>query len=182
LEPLPKNRQPGAEAVVTAFREYDQELHSFLMHRLRGRREVSEDIRQEIYLRLLRFSRADLVHNPRAYLFRVARNVLYDRRLLHEKEFAVFEPSNSTTAEAVIEDQAGHADLERDLEHILSKLPRLYAAVLRLRKQHGLSYSEIAHELDVSEHTVKKYIRLALVEARLISLEVGFTASRRKHG
>ena len=52
----------------------------------------------------------------------------------------------------------------------------MYRAVLVLRKGEGLSYVEIAKELNLSIHTVKKYMRLSLAQCRLISL--GLAGSR----
>lgn len=74
------NKKPRSSASVEAtIRAYDRELHGFLLRRLRGRAESSEDIRQEVYLRMLRFTDAELVREPRAYLYRVARNVQIGR-------------------------------------------------------------------------------------------------------
>lgn len=161
------NKKPRSSASVEAtIRAYDRELHGFLLRRLRGRAESSEDIRQEVYLRMLRFTDAELVREPRAYLYRVARNVLHDKLLLVEREQTIFDaPSDGVT-----EDQTRQVDNARDLESILSQLPPLYRAVLLLRTTQGLSYSEIAQELKLSIHTVKKYMHSALVQCRLISL------------
>ena len=171
-----KRRQTAGDVEKT-FREYDRELHGFLLRRLRGRRELSEDLRQEIYLRLLRFSNTELVREPRAYLFRVARNVLYDKALLAERERDTFDDSHNSTPDGVAEDRSDQGDLER----ILSKLPPLYRAVLCLRTSHGLSYGEIARQLQLAESTVRTYMHLALVKARTISLEGGMSCSRREH-
>jgi RNA polymerase sigma-70 factor (ECF subfamily) len=165
-------KQSNSGSVEATVRAYDRELHGFLMRRLGGRKELSEDIRQEIYLRIWRFSDTELVREPRAYLFRVARNVLHDKLLLAERERATFGNANDGIVEGITDDHASHTDNERDLQRILSKLPKLYRAILLLRTAQGMSYSEIAKELQLSEHTVKKYMHLALVNARLISLEL----------
>lgn len=166
------NKKPkgSAENVEAMVRAYDRELHAFLLRRLRGSSESSEDVRQEIYLRMLRFTDTELVREPRAYLYRVARNVLNDKLLLLERERTTFDSPNDGITDGITMDQAEQVDNARDLERILSQLPRMYRAVLLLRTAEGMSHSEIAEKLELSEHTVKKYLHLALVQCRLISL------------
>lgn len=173
MNPAAKKKPRSApEGIEETIKAYDRELSGFLSRRLRGREE-SEDIRQEIYLRMLRFTDAELVREPRAYLYRVARNVLHDKRVLAERERGTFAcDGNGGVADGVTEDQTIQIDNARDLECILSKLPRLYRDMLLLRTANGLSYDEIAKELNISVHTVKKYLHTALVQCRSISLQL----------
>lgn len=161
----PGGAAPGFEETVRA---YDRELHGFLLRRLQGQGESPEDVRQEIYLRMLRFADAELVREPRAYLYRVARNVLHDKLLLMQRQ--------PTTTDETIEnegpgeDEVTRADNQRDMKRIVNQLPPLYRAILILRIREGMSYGEIAKQLALSVHTVKKYLHLALVQCRLIGL------------
>lgn len=164
--PPAKKNKSRSESVEATYRAYDRELRWFLMQRLRGRGESAEDIRQEIYLRMLRFTDTELVREPRAYLYRVARNVLHDKLLLVARERATFETSGSETTG----DQTAQIEYSRDLKSILSQLPPLHRAVLQLRKTDGLSYAEIAQKLGISVHTVKKYVHAALVQCRSIGV------------
>jgi len=161
----PRSATRGFEETVRA---YDRELHGFLLRRLHGQDESPEDVRQEIYLRMLRFADAELVREPRAYLYRVARNVLHDKMLLVQRKRTTFD--EDAESEGIGEDEVTRADNQRDIEHIVDQLPTLYRAVLVLRIREGMSYGEIAKELTLSVHTVKKYMHLALVQCRLIGL------------
>ena len=153
----------SAEGVEATIRAYDRELHGFLLRRLRGRAESADDVRQEIYLRMLRLRNTELVREPRAYLYRVARNVLHDKLLLGERERVTFD---SDASGGITEDETARVDNARDLECVLSQLPPLYRAILLLRTAQGLSYNEIAQALEISVHTVKKYMHSALVQCR----------------
>jgi RNA polymerase sigma factor (sigma-70 family) len=165
-----ENKKPRSFMnVEETIRAYDRELHGFLLRRLRGHAELSEDVRQEIYLRMLRFTDAAEVREPRAYLYRVARNVLHDRQLLQAREHA----SLDSEAQELTADETVQIDNARDMERVLSELRPLHRAVLVARTAKGLSYSEIAQELAISVHTVKKYVHLALIEVRLVSLNLG---------
>jgi DNA-directed RNA polymerase specialized sigma24 family protein len=74
VDPPPDNTAPTSFTnIEETIRAYDRELRGFLLRRLRGQAQLSEDVRQEIYLRMLRFTDAALVRDARAYLYRVAR-------------------------------------------------------------------------------------------------------------
>jgi RNA polymerase sigma factor (sigma-70 family) len=55
---------------------------------------------------------------------------------------------------------------ERLVKAVLAQLPPLYAAILVMKKRDGLSYEEIARALQISVHTVKKYLFRAVAQAR----------------
>jgi hypothetical protein len=59
----------------------DRDLKRYLSQRVGNHAEV-EDLSQEIYLRLLRIERKDLIRSPEALLFRLASNAVYEWRLL----------------------------------------------------------------------------------------------------
>jgi RNA polymerase sigma-70 factor (ECF subfamily) len=60
------------------FIESRPELLRYLAFRVRDAAE-SEELAQEVYLRMMRLDQVHLIRNPRAYLFRVAASVLADR-------------------------------------------------------------------------------------------------------
>lgn len=72
-EPIPE-RGPD---VARWYDEYHLRLLSFLRANLRAESDA-EDISQEVYLRLLRIPEERVVEHPRAYLLRVAANVIND--------------------------------------------------------------------------------------------------------
>jgi RNA polymerase sigma-70 factor (ECF subfamily) len=185
-----------AQLVAAAWRAYDDRLHRFLVRQLQIRQsqEQADDITQEVYLRLLRFKDADLVRNLQAYLYQIARNVLADRLELegdrrrrltfdsriiemletgddHSECDAPVQRTAAIVCDDACEDIAAQAERQGDLDYVLSRLPPMYRAVLLMRKSAGMSYTEIAHELDISVHTVKKYVHLALTQSRSICIE-----------
>jgi DNA-directed RNA polymerase specialized sigma24 family protein len=60
--------------------QYGQRLRRFLASRLRDPRDAS-DIAQEVYLRLLRVERHELIRNPEAYLLTIASHLLHEQAL-----------------------------------------------------------------------------------------------------
>lgn len=148
---------------------YHADLHRFLMRRLQSTQQA-QDLAQEAYLRLLRVEKASLVRKPRAYLYRIAINLVYEFRLRQQQEPVTFD---SDVLAEVSEAVSDHPQLEDErlaneqrVTALLERLPPLYRAILVLRKRDGLSYDEIARQLAISVHTVKKYLARAVAMCR----------------
>ncbi len=69
---------PGAD-VAAWYRQYHQRLLEYLRGNLRIASDA-QDVSQEVFLRLLRVPDERVIEHPRAYLFRVAANVVSDWR------------------------------------------------------------------------------------------------------
>ena len=161
---------PNKKFVRTVFDEYHDELHRYLLSRLRGRTLDAADVAQETYLRLLRMKNADAVQQPHAYVYRVAANVM---RELGLKEQAQEQLPERLTDPSMERDPAEAPDTALDrqirLEHLaraLRSLPPTTQAILLLKKRDGLTRQEIAQELGISEHTVKKHLLKAVAWCR----------------
>jgi RNA polymerase sigma-70 factor (ECF subfamily) len=157
-----------AAAVHEQFRA---ELHRFLVRRLRGRQDAG-DLAQEVYLRLLRVEKNELVRQPLAYVYAVASHVAHQFRMRAEQSPVTFDSEVmervAEDPERVLPDQlAEHLNAQRTVERLLEDLPPMHRAVLVLCKRDGLSYEEIAQNLNLSVHTVKKYVYEA--KARVIA-------------
>lgn len=159
----------GPQSVAAeACEQYQAELHRFLMRRLHSSHHA-QDLAQEAYLRLLRVERPELVRQPRAYLYRIAVNLVSEFRLRARREPITYDSDALAEAAERIEAPADEGDRTADtqqIELILGQLPPLYRAIFVLRKRDGLSYHEIAQQLDISVHTVKKYLARAVAKCR----------------
>jgi RNA polymerase sigma factor (sigma-70 family) len=167
---LAKRPHPTAGFAVAVFEQYDTELQRFLVRRLRSTQNA-QDLAQEAYLRLLNLDRGDFVRKPQAYLYRIASNLIYEFKLRERNAPVTFDSealehaAESATAPAAGE-ESERLGMQQQLESMLAELPPLYRAVLVLRKRDGLSYSEVARTLDISVHTVKKYLARAVAQCR----------------
>jgi RNA polymerase sigma factor (sigma-70 family) len=146
--------------------EWHADLLKFLERRTRTPADA-EDLAQEVYLRLLRVERTDLIRQPRSYLLRIAANALDDWRLKAQQarphEAAALEvlqaPDNPE--QAVIADQR-----ERRLAAELSQLPAAVRAALVLQIRDGMSYDEIATKMNVTPRMIKRYLLAAYAALR----------------
>lgn len=150
------------------FQRQGSALVRYLTSRVRSANDA-QDIAQEAYLRLLRVDRVDLIRDPQAYLFRVAANLAREHQLkrahapvdLREIADRLDIPS-VTDIEDVVDRDARVADLYR----VMAALEPRHRAVLLLHRRDGMTYEEIAQELGISFHTVKKYLAIALTACR----------------
>lgn len=133
-----------------------------------------DDLVEEVILRLLKTpeSTEDLIREPMAYFYGVAKHVLTDHRIQLEAEAKHVIVDSETVDEIGEQLIAEHGRIEerlnllQQLNTALSRLPPTHALVLLLHKRDGLSYEEVAKQLDLSVHTVEKYVTQAKTRLR----------------
>jgi RNA polymerase sigma factor (sigma-70 family) len=134
------------------------------------------DLVQEVYLRLIRLERADLIKSPEAYLFTIASNIVREHHLKRSNvppHIALDDtPPDELPADidtyntAAPEDAAVQAHRIRQLERTLGQLSPKARATLIWHRRDGHTYNEIAQRLGVSRNMIKKYLSQALAHCR----------------
>ena len=149
---------------VAAEKQYVRVLR-FLGARLANEQDA-QDLAQEAYLRLLRASDSRVIHDPVAYVLRIARNLLHEwynapsRSLESVQEIELVDEGMSVEDWMEISQQMER--LEKVLRHLS---PKCRAAILMHRRD-GMTYDEIARTLGVSSSMVKKYLSQGLARCR----------------
>src|SRR5260370_42692544 len=73
---LKKMTSPESKKRLSAwFQQWRMPLRKFLIRKGTVRSADLDDVAQEVFLRLLRYERAELIEHPQAYLYKVAANV-----------------------------------------------------------------------------------------------------------
>jgi RNA polymerase sigma-70 factor (ECF subfamily) len=160
--PAVQTRQ--ATLVATLFARFERSLLRYLRDLL-SRREDAEDVAQETYLRLLRAPQLEASEmRVRAFMFKVATNLAYDRfrqRRSHgqgdEAALAAL-PDESPTPERIVALEQSVVLVERTL----LELPARCRQVFLLRVSAEWSYEAIAERLGVSKRTVEREMQHAL--------------------
>jgi RNA polymerase sigma factor (sigma-70 family) len=148
---------PGHRRLADWFRDLRNPLHRFLSFRRGVAPADLDDMAQEVFLRLLRYDKAELVTDPAAYLFKVAANVASEwsmrarNRLPHDAAWLA-----DLRAEELPEDHAERALESRLLTVALNSLPSRSREVLRLHFSEEMRHEEIAVHLKVSSRIVKR--------------------------
>lgn len=119
----------------------------------------AEDIAQEVFLRLMRYDRGELVQHPQAYLYKVASNVAAEWAIRARN----VRPHDSAWLEALEtaekpERSFEREDAEREVRRAIEALGARKAAMLKLRFFEGLNYAQIAERTGATERTVKRLL------------------------
>lgn len=149
--------------------DYGNDLIRFIAKRL-GSAADARDLAHEAYIRLLRVQRRDLIRNPRAYLYRIAANILYEFELKKKADaVALTQWSQYHTADTepgLTEHNVEALLLRKRIEAVLSQLSPKCRACLILCRRDGMTYEEIAARIGISPSMVKKYLALGLRHCR----------------
>ena len=145
--------------IGTQILPHEADLRQWLT-RLGVKADERDDIVQEVYCRLLRIERTDHILDPRAYLFRSARNIVLEQ-VRRNRVVSIMTVQNlddlglADHAPDPEKATSARAELTRVLG-LIGALPERCRQVFELRKVHGLSQAETAKRLSLSENIVEK--------------------------
>lgn len=159
-----KERARGLTPVQAVFLQYERAIKRVIGRIVRSPADT-EDVAQDVFLRVVAAERRTPIINAKAYMFEAARNAAMtecskrSRRILQTIEATTeqaidFEPS----AEAVL---IAKERLTLFCEAIMH-LPPQCRAVFIMSKVRGRSYRDIATTLGIAESTVEKHVSAGL--------------------
>lgn len=153
--------------VSKAYVENGGFLRKFLSRFLSDRHDV-EDVAQEAFLRAFVAEQQKEIEQPKAFLFRVAKNVALTRLTKKSTQITDYieECSDSVVIESIASpDKEAEADEKFGLycEAVAGLSDKCREAFL-LRKVHGLSHKAIAERMNLTVSSVEKYLRQGTLE------------------
>lgn len=174
-EPVPSPAMPAPphrEAVRGLFVAHHGWLLGRLQRKLRQLAQA-EDLASEAFCQLLG-SRVELslLREPRAYLTRVAQNLLFQHYRAQELEQAYLR-SLAAWPEALAPSPEERLEVMQavlQLDRALGSLPVAARAAFLMNQLDGLGYAEIAQRLGLSERTVTRHMAQALRQVALAEL------------
>jgi RNA polymerase sigma factor (sigma-70 family) len=170
---------PPDDRLAGWFAQWRQPLRRWLGSRRRIPEADLDDVAQDVFVRLIRYDRADVIDAPQAYLFRVAANVANEwvlrarnQRPHHPRWLDELTIEDQPTLEIVREQS------REQVARAIRRLPPRTRAVLRLKFRDGLTNAAIAARLGLHSVTVKRdlmqgysRLRLDLSPELLMALE-----------
>ena len=161
---------PRNHRLVTWFKRWRKPIRQWLSHRSSVPTADLDDLAQEVFLRLLRYSDDVAIDNPQGYLFRIAANVAneWQERARHRKphddswledlqvEFND-EPENAIAREVA----------HRHMQDAVNKLPRRQREVLLLHVNEGLTYKQIAERQGLTYRVILRDLTRAYSQLRM---------------
>lgn len=142
-----------------------------------GDRGEAEDLLQELWLKAQQ-QPAGPVANGRAYLFRMAQNLIVDRlrerqrRMERERRWSDAATDYASAGVDPVDRRKTAEDQIIDREEIdalmaaIAKLPQGARRVFELHKIEGLSHAEVARRLGISKSGVEKHMAVVMKHFR----------------
>ena len=178
---LARARRGELDAFEELVRQYEKRVYAVAL-RSSGSPEDAADITQEVFLRAWRSIesfRGDSGFST--WLFRITMNLCVDHArhknaqpqtqplVVGEEEAERPIPDTAPTPEEHLE----NSELGRELAAALDEVSEEHRRIVLLRDVSGLSYTEIAEVLEISEGTVKSRLSRARIALRTILLRRG---------
>ena len=157
----------GEAPLVLLFERHHGPLYGFL-YRITGHVGTSEDLVQDVFLRVLRYADSFKSDAPfRPWLYRIARNVLADHWARHRPEV----PLELYTTPLEADRECAHAQLEAAQDHqrlneALKRMSLEKRELLLLSRDPELSYADLAVTYGCSISALKVRVHRALQELR----------------
>ena len=158
-------RNGVGEMLGVLFDRYQLPLFNFYL-KLTGERAASEDLVQEVFLRILKYRQTYRTDTPfRAWMYQIARNARVDL-LRRRRPETSWEPELSPAV--LPTDTAQQAQETALLQRALMSMAEEKREVLVLSRFQDLKYEEIAQLLGCEVNTVKTRVHRALQELRQV--------------
>ena len=144
---------PEADATRALYEQYANQIFRYCLHQL-GSREEAEDAVQTTFLNAFRGIKRGIVPEvDSAWLFKIAHSVCLSRRRSTWRRGRIESPTDFEVVEELAPAPSHRADELIGLQGVLEQMRSCL-----LLKQQGLSYREIATELELSQAAVETLI------------------------
>jgi RNA polymerase sigma-70 factor (ECF subfamily) len=161
LDCLRRLKQDDEQAFDALFGHYSALVYRFAYGYLKARTDA-EEIVQECFLKI--WERRQQLRDDmplKAYLFTTAHNAILNL-LRRRQQHLRFQAYTSSFEPGQVENEADYTALETLYQAALEQLPPKRREIFMLSRQQGLSYPEIAAQLNLSVKTVEAQMTQAL--------------------
>ena len=145
-----KARNGDREAFAQIYEELKRPVFTIAC-RIVQSKEIAEDVTQDVFVKLFLSPPDSSVKNPRAWIFRMARNSAIDA--LRKKQSTVIEDT-----ELASDDEISALSMRMDIESAIKKLSCIEREILSLRINADLNFNEISRIVGLTlSATYRKY-------------------------
>ncbi|HPF07644.1 MAG TPA: RNA polymerase sigma factor [Spirochaetota bacterium] len=160
--------------IETAYDLYSKEIFTYILRSVHDQDEA-EDILQDVFIKLINYSVKSSVHsgNIRALLYSIARSVCIDSARKRSRA------KIDTTDITMLPDRNRDNDMDSSdeiidiINSIIDTLGEPEKSIILFRKN-GLTYSEIAPIMKISERTLKRKVKSVIEYIRKKLRDKGF--------
>ena len=144
-------------------------LRSYLLGLLKSE-DAAEDAVQETYLKLLKVKDPQSIDRPKAFIFRVAHNLVIQnfrkKQVAATDTVADMDDLSVIDETPLVEEQLIARQRLEALNAAIEALPPVCQRVFIMRKVHKLTHQEIAGTLKISRSSVEKHIAKGVKRCR----------------
>ena len=145
---------------------YYKELFAYIQ-KLVHDKEYAKDITQETYMRTIEANSNSTIDNKRAFLYRVAKNIIIDQaRKSKKNSFIDFEEEKHISKDEQAEELTIKLNENQVLLEEIKKLPQKRRQVFVLHIIEGYSRKEISQLLNITIGAVEKHISRASLQIK----------------
>lgn len=152
----------GADNTSSGLEKGIEVIRRFIARRVSSPDDVN-DLVQTTFEKTLKKAQETGISNPTGYARQVARTVIIDFWRHRANTPDVLEEEPSCTASTPDMQHLSSQKVET-MKRVLSNMPELRRQVFLKKRFEGLSRSEIAKALNISEESIKKHITRALID------------------
>lgn len=180
MKPMPEVNQESLGKNIMALKAGDRAAFASIYHCFAPKllaftrkfvltQEDAEEIVQEVFLKLWeRKHFLDPEQNFDGYLFRIARNLVYNkaRHQVYETAYSQYLAGKGNLTENFTDNNLDYQELNQLLEETYTTLPPMRRQVFVMSRIEGMSNSEIAEQLQTSTSNIENHINKALRDIR----------------
>lgn len=167
---LNKLRKGDHNAFDKIYLHYSPKVRHFLMGFIKNAEEAN-DMTQEIFYKIwVNRETISKVESFNAYLFRIARNMIYDY-FEHQQiveNYQQKQQEQSPIFEDLIEEELYAKELSLLIDLTIEKMPPQRRLIFIMSRKEGFSNEEIALKLNINKRTVENHLTQALADLRKI--------------
>ncbi|WP_196766450.1 RNA polymerase sigma factor [Pseudoalteromonas luteoviolacea] len=148
------------------YHKYSQEIGAFLKSKF-GEPPDSEDIVHSTFERFSRLEHQDKIENHRAFLYKIAQNLVLDFKR-SEKTRQGYIDEKTSDPDISLDDREPSSVLNNKqklalIDKAFMQLPAQQRQLFLLNRVHQMSYAEIARRCDMSQIEVKRQVAKAVL-------------------
>lgn len=150
--------------IKDVYEENYQAVFDFV-NKLTTDEQITKDIVQDTFHKLMELSSFDEIKNMKAYLISIAKNLVFDQ-IRHQKKAITLQIETDVEVGTYDIDGIKNAEVEQIKKSLLEKLPLRTKKIYEMSRFRKLTYKEIAFEMGISTVAVKKQIMIAYKSLR----------------
>jgi len=161
---ISKLRNNDAKSFDIIFEKYASRLYRFSYSLLKNNEDAKEIVQETFFRVWVKRHEIDSSKSFKSFLFTISYHLIIDqlRLKLKEQEYRRYLKDYFKTEELPADSEADYEILNQQIAMVIEELPAKRKQIYTLSRENGMSYKEIAGQLNISVKTVENQINLAL--------------------